>query len=106
MVSGGELQRLLIARLMLQDRPFLILDEPMVNLDAYIRRGLIQMLLTEFPQAGVLWISHTYSSMELMDEIIYMDEGKIVERGNHESLHAKNGKYAAVYHLQQGVQIQ
>lgn len=105
MVSGGELQRIMIARLMLQDRSFLILDEPMVNLDAFIRRDLNKMLLTEFPQAGVLWISHTYSSMELMDEILYLEDGKIIERGDHHSLIARNGKYAAVYRLQQGAQI-
>ncbi len=105
MVSGGELQRILIARLILQDRPFLILDEPMVNLDAFIRRSLIKMILTEIPQAGLLWISHTYLSMELMDEILYLEDGKVLERGDHASLLATNGKYAAVYRLQKGVQI-
>ncbi len=105
MVSGGELQRILIARLMIQDRPFLIFDEPMVNLDAFIQRSLIKMILTEFPHAGMLWISHTYSSMELMDEILYLEDGKVVERGDHASLLARNGKYAAVYRLQQGAQI-
>ncbi len=101
MVSGGELQRIMIARLMLQDRPFMILDEPMVNLDAPIRRELIKVLLTELPQPGLLWISHEYTLMKSMDEILYLEEGAIIERGNHDSLLALNGKYAAVFRLQQ-----
>jgi ABC-type transport system involved in cytochrome bd biosynthesis fused ATPase/permease subunit len=100
-VSGGEFQRIMIARLMLQDRPFIILDEPMVNLDAPIRRELIRLLLTEIPQAGLLWISHEYSFMKSMDEILYLEDGAIIERGDHESLLARNGKYAAVFRIQQ-----
>ena len=100
MVSGGELQRIMIARLLLQDRPFMILDEPMVNLDASIRRELIKVLLTDFPQAGLLWISHEYSLMKLMDEILYLEDGAIIERGDHDSLLAMNGKYAAIFRLQ------
>jgi ATP-binding cassette subfamily C protein CydC len=101
MVSGGELQRIMIARLLLQDRPFLILDEPMVNLDAPIRRELIKMILTEFPRAGLLWISHEYSFMKSMDEILYIEHGAIIERGDHNSLLAINGKYSTVYCTQQ-----
>ena len=102
MVSGGELQRIMIARLMLQDRPFMILDEPMVNLDATIRREFIKVLLMEFPQAGLLWISHEYSLMKSMDEILYLEDGVIIERGDHASLLAMNGKYAGVFRMQQG----
>jgi len=100
MVSGGGLQRIMIARLLLQDRPFIILDEPMVNLDATIRRELIKMLLMEFPQAGLLWISHEYSFMKSMDEILYIEDGAIIERGNHDSLLAINGNYSTVYRMQ------
>jgi ATP-binding cassette subfamily C protein CydC len=105
MVSGGELQRIMIARLLLQDRPFMILDEPMVNLDAPIRRELIKVLLTDFPQAGLLWISHEYSLMKLMDEILYLEDGAIIERGDHDSLLAMNGKYAEVFCLQMNAKI-
>ena len=105
MVSGGELQRIMIARLLLQDRPFMILDEPMVNLDASIRRELIKVLLTDFPQAGLLWISHEYSLMKLMDEILYLEDGAIIERGDHDSLLAMNGKYAEVFCLQMNAKI-
>jgi len=101
MVSGGELQRIMIARLMLQDQPFLILDEPMVNLDPPIRRELIKVMLTEFPKAGLLWISHEYSLMKSMHEILYLEDGAVIERGDHDSLHAMNGKYAAVFRMQQ-----
>jgi ABC-type multidrug transport system fused ATPase/permease subunit len=73
----------------------------MVNLDAPIRRELIKVLLMEIPQAGLLWISHEYSLMKSMDEILYLEGGAIIERGDHDSLLARNGKYAAVFRMQQ-----
>jgi ATP-binding cassette subfamily C protein CydC len=86
---------------MLQDRPFLILDEPMVNLDQPTLRDLSSMLLTKFSEKGILWITHTYESLERMDEILYIENGRILERGDHASLLARNGNYALLYKKQQ-----
>ena len=99
-ISGGEFQRLMLARLVLQDRPFLILDEPVVNLDMTIKKGILNIILTEMPSIGLLWITHEFLLMEKMDEILYMENGKIIERGTHIGLMEKNGKYAAAYSLQ------
>ena len=100
-ISGGEYQRLMLARLILQKRPFLILDEPLVKLDIAIKRDVLNILLTEMPSSGLLWISHEYLYMEKMDEILYVENGKIVERGTHFTLMQRNGKYAAAYSLQE-----
>ena len=99
-ISGGEFQRLMLARLILQNRPFLILDEPLVNLDMTIKKGILNTILTEMPTIGLLWITHEYLFMEKMDEILYMENGKIIERGTHLELMEKNGKYAAAYSIQ------
>jgi ATP-binding cassette, subfamily C, bacterial CydC len=99
-ISGGEYQRLMLARLIMQKRPFVILDEPLVNLDIAIKRDLLKIVLKEMPSSGLLWITHEYLFMEKMDEILYMENGKIVERGTHYTLMQKKGKYAAAYLLQ------
>jgi ATP-binding cassette subfamily C protein CydC len=100
-ISGGEYQRLMLARLILQKRPFLILDEPLINFDIKIKKDVLNILLTEMPSCGLLWISHEYLYMEKMDEILFMENGKIVERGTHSTLMQRNGKYAAAYSLQE-----
>ena len=99
-ISGGEYQRLMLARLILQKRPFLILDEPLVNLDIAIKRDVLNIVLTEMPASGLLWITHEYLYLEKMDEILFVEKGKIVERGTHLTLMQQNGKYAAAYALQ------
>jgi len=100
-ISGGEYRRLMLARLILQNRPFLILDEPLINLDIEIKKDVLNIVLTEMPSCGLLWISHEYFDLEKMDEILFMENGKIVERGTHSTLIQRNGKYAAAYSLQE-----
>lgn len=99
-VSGGEFQRIMLARMMFQDRPFLILDEPMTNLDSVIKRDLLNVILSNPTEKGLIWISHDYSFMEEMDEILYLEDGQIIERGTHTILLALNGKYAQNFRSQ------
>ena len=99
-VSGGEYQRLLLARVLLAGRPFLILDEPFANLDLRIKRELSSLVHTHFPAQGVLWITHEYLSMTEMDEIIYLENGQILERGTHAALLRQNSRYALACRLQ------
>lgn len=99
-LSGGERQRLGIARVLLRDTPFIILDEPTVNLDAVTEAELIDRLHAVFRDKGLLWITHRLAGLERMDEIVVLDDGKIVERGTHDALIKTGGLYARLWELQ------
>lgn len=100
LLSGGQRQRIAIARAILKDAPILILDEATSALDTeserYIQAALEELIKTR----TTLVIAHRLSTVEHADKIIVMDEGRIVEIGNHASLLAQNGHYAKLYHLQ------
>jgi len=108
-LSGGERQRLAIARALLKDAPILLFDEPTANLDPANERKIIETLhritstpiaLRESTDKSVLWITHRLIGLERMDEIIVLDNGKIVERGTHDDLLAENGLYRKMWDLQ------
>ncbi|HHP0448658.1 TPA: lipid A ABC transporter ATP-binding protein/permease MsbA [Vibrio harveyi] len=101
-LSGGQRQRVAIARALLRDAPVLILDEATSALDTESERA-IQSALDELQKdKTVLVIAHRLSTIENADEILVVDEGKIVERGSHADLIAKDGAYAQLHRIQFG----
>lgn len=99
-MSGGEKQRLAIARVILKDPRILILDEATSALDTHSER-LVQEALTPLMSGRTtLAIAHRLSTILAADTILYMDRGRILERGSHSELLAKGGAYAALYHEQ------
>ncbi|MEZ8143526.1 lipid ABC transporter permease/ATP-binding protein [Enterovibrio norvegicus FF-33] len=101
-LSGGQRQRIAIARALLRDAPVLILDEATSALDTESERA-IQAALDELQKdRTVLVIAHRLSTIENADEILVVDEGEIVERGNHTALMEKDGAYAQLYRIQFG----
>ncbi|EHH1110233.1 lipid ABC transporter permease/ATP-binding protein [Vibrio parahaemolyticus] len=101
-LSGGQRQRVAIARALLRDAPVLILDEATSALDTESERA-IQAALDELQKdKTVLVIAHRLSTIEKADEILVVDDGAIIERGNHADLIAKNGAYAQLYRIQFG----
>ncbi|MCX6066724.1 MAG: thiol reductant ABC exporter subunit CydC [Chloroflexi bacterium] len=98
--SGGERQRVAIARALLKDAPLFIFDEPTANLDPGTERRLLKTLQRVTQDKSVLWITHRLIGLEAMDEILVMDQGRIVERGTHAGLLAQDGLYKKLWDLQ------
>jgi ATP-binding cassette subfamily B protein len=99
-MSGGEKQRLAIARVILKDPSILILDEATSALDTHSER-LVQEALTPLMQGRTtLAIAHRLSTILAADTILYLDKGRILERGTHLELLERGGAYAALYHEQ------
>ncbi|WP_455208408.1 lipid A export permease/ATP-binding protein MsbA [Kaarinaea lacus] len=100
LISGGQRQRLAIARAVLKDAPILILDEATSALDTQSERYIQDALEKLIKGRTTLVIAHRLSTIEKADKIIVMHDGKIVEEGNHIGLIASDGHYAALHKMQ------
>ena len=92
-LSGGELRRLAIARALLHDAPLLLLDEPTEGLDATTESQILDLLDNVTRGKTVLMVTHRLRGLSKCDRIIVMDNGQIIEQGNHAALLAKQGRY-------------
>ena len=99
-LSGGQRQRLTLARAVLKNPPILILDEATSALDSKSEKLVQQALVKLMKNRTSIVIAHRLSTIQYADEIIVMDNGKIVEQGNHIGLIAKNGLYKKLVDLQ------
>lgn len=101
-LSGGERQRVAIARAILADTPILLLDEATSALDSESEQAIQQALETLMENKTVLIIAHRLSTITSADRILVLDEGQIVEDGNHETLLNEEGIYASLWKRQVG----
>ncbi len=99
-VSGGERQRLALARAILQDAPLVILDEPTANLDAVTESQVLSLLRQVLAGRTVLWITHRLAGLDWADEILVLNDGQLVERGTQAQLLVAGGLYAQMQHTQ------
>ena len=99
-LSGGEQQKVAIARTFYKDADLMILDEPSSALDPDAEYALNQAIMKNVTDKTVIFISHRLSTTRNADCIYMFDDGQIVERGTHEELMAANGKYAYMFQLQ------
>lgn len=100
MLSGGESQKIAIARAFYKNCPYVILDEPSANLDPIAEYKLNQAMLTAAEHKTVIFISHRLSTTVVADKIYVMENGSIIESGSHAELMAQNGTYAKMFTLQ------
>lgn len=101
-ISGGQAQKLSIARAMYKDAPFVILDEPTAALDPISESLIYEKFNDMVKEKSALFISHRMSSCKFCDNIIVFEKGRIIEHGSHNELLHSLGKYAAMWNAQAG----
>ncbi len=101
-LSGGQRQRVAIARLILKDSPILILDEATSALDSEVEAAIQDQLYNLMAGRTVIAIAHRLSTIAVLDRLVVVDEGKIVETGTHEELLRRGGLYASLWQRQSG----
>ena len=99
-LSGGEAQKVAIARVFAKDFPIVIMDEPSSALDPMAEYNLNQSILNNTKDKTVIFISHRLSTTRIADKIYMFADGELIEQGSHEELLAKDGKYAEMFRLQ------
>ena len=99
-MSSGEQQRLIIARTVLRTAPLVVLDEATAHLDPITERKVLGEIIDNSRGCALLLITHRMVYMEEMDEILVMDQGKIIERGSHTTLLDADGYYRRLWQLQ------
>ena len=99
-LSGGQKQRISIARALLKDAPVLVLDDASSALDVDTERRLMASIKENYPGHTILIAAHRVSGIKDCDEILYLQDGEIVERGTFDELMQKNGIFAEIYRMQ------
>ncbi|NYI88331.1 ATP-binding cassette subfamily B protein [Amycolatopsis endophytica] len=99
-LSGGEWQKIALARAFMRDAPILILDEPTSALDAAAEHDLFARLRALAEGRTTLYISHRFSTVRQAEKILLLDQGRLAEEGTHEELMSTGGDYAALFTLQ------
>ncbi len=93
-LSGGERQRISIARAIIKDAPIIILDEATANVDPENEEALMQAIQALTRDKTIIMIAHRLKTVEHADQILVLDQGRIVEQGKHRELLAKGGLYS------------
>jgi len=99
-LSGGEWQKIALARAYMKDAQLLILDEPTAALDARAEYEVFQRFSELTKGKTAVLISHRFSTVRMADRILVLDKGELLEEGSHEDLLHANGRYAELFHLQ------
>ncbi len=97
-MSGGQRQRLAIARALLADFPLLVLDEPGEHLDTPTADAIVGELLAITRERATLLITHRLAGLQEVDEVLVLDRGRVLERGTHAELLALGGRYTTMWH--------
>ena len=101
-LSGGEWQKVALARAFVRDAALVILDEPTAALDAEAEYRLFERFRQLVAGKTALLISHRFSTVRMADQILVLEGGRIIEAGSHAELIALGGRYATLFEMQAG----
>jgi ATP-binding cassette subfamily B protein len=99
-LSGGQWQKLAIARTFYEKAPILIMDEPTSAIDAESEYEIFQNLEKVYKNKTLILVSHRFSTVRNANKIVVIDDGRITEMGTHQELLERNGKYAVMFNTQ------
>jgi ATP-binding cassette subfamily C protein CydC len=97
--SGGERQRIALARILLQKTPIVIMDEPTVGLDPITEANLLATIFDTLKGKTIIWVTHHLMGVEKMDRILFLEKGKIIMDGSHQQLLKSEERYRRLYAL-------
>lgn len=100
--SGGERHRMALARILLQNVPVVILDEPTVSLDPVTEQDLIETFVKELSGKTLIWVTHHLQGLSLMDQVIFIEDGELKLNGSPEQLAAENPYYQKLLRIDRG----
>lgn len=101
--SGGERHRLALARILLQDTPIVLLDEPTVGLDPITEQAVIDTFMKELQGKTLIWITHHLQGVDKMDQVIFLEDGKIEMQGSPSELWENSARYRQLKKADQGI---
>lgn len=104
--SGGERQRIALARILLQQTPIVILDEPTVGLDSITERKLLETIFKSLEGKTIIWITHHLIGVEWMDRVVFIENGKVKMEGSHKELLKREKRYQALYEMDRPFEIE
>ena len=99
-LSGGQIQKLLLARALYRNAPVMVLDEPTAALDPIAESSLYEIYNEVMKDCSAVFISHRLASTRFCDRIVLVEDGRITEEGTHAELLAKRGRYYELYETQ------
>lgn len=101
--SGGERHRLALARILLQDTPVVLLDEPTTGLDPITEQQLLETFFTTLKDKTIIWITHHLQGVHMMDRVIFIEDGHLEMSGSPQELLAENKHYQQLYAIDRGM---
>lgn len=104
--SGGERHRMALARILLQDTPIVLLDEPTVGLDPLTEQALIDTFFSQLQDKTVIWITHHLQGIEIMDRVIFIEDGRLEMSGTPADLAQNNARFQQLKAIDEGKVVQ
>ncbi|MGE6261283.1 amino acid ABC transporter ATP-binding/permease protein [Heyndrickxia sporothermodurans] len=103
--SGGERQRIALAKILVKQTPVIIMDEPTLGLDPITENRLLETIFDTFKEKTIIWVTHHLAGMEKMDRILFIDKGKITMAGSHQQLLETGERYQRLLQLDYPVKL-